>query len=117
MSAIDTALNKWGLSEALEVCRIVEAICPKYGCHVGLTGGLLYKEGERKDLDLVLYRIRQCPEIEFDDLLAALEVAGFSEFRVFGFVTKCIFRGKPVDIFQPEVYEGEYDHDEGGAQP
>lgn len=39
----------WTQKEAIELCVKIEAICPKYGCHVALTGGLLYKEGERKD--------------------------------------------------------------------
>jgi hypothetical protein len=44
---------RWTLAEAVEVCRQVEAICPPFGCHVALTGGTLYKDGERKDLDLL----------------------------------------------------------------
>ncbi len=42
----------WTQEEAIELCRIIEDICPQAGCHVALTGGCLYKDGERKDLDI-----------------------------------------------------------------
>ena len=49
----------WDLVSAVDLCKQVESIAPDYGCHVALTGGCLYKEGPRKDLDLLFYRIRQ----------------------------------------------------------
>src|ERR1035437_5571090 len=58
--------GQWTQTEAIELCVKVEAICPKYGCHVALTGGLLYKQGKRKDCDLLFYRIRQVEQIDFD---------------------------------------------------
>ena len=63
----------WNLKEGVELCRQIEEICPQYGCHVALTGGTLYKDGERKDLDLLIYRIRQCESIDYSGLYAALE--------------------------------------------
>jgi hypothetical protein len=106
-SAVDT--SKWTQKQALTVCRLIEAIAPAAGCHVALTGGLLYKEGERKDLDIVLYRIRQAETIDWDGLQTALRNVGF-EFREVpaeyenapAWVRKATFQGKPVDFFFPE---------------
>lgn len=49
----------WTQEEAIQLCRLLEALAPTFGCHVALTGGCLYKDGERKDCDILLYRIRQ----------------------------------------------------------
>ena len=37
--------DTWTTAEAIALCREIEAICPAFGCHIALTGGLLYKEG------------------------------------------------------------------------
>lgn len=52
---------KWTQQAAIELCVKIEAIAPRFGFHVALTGGCLYKahtEPERKGLDLVFYRER-----------------------------------------------------------
>ena len=49
----------WTQQHAIELCKRIESVCPRYGCHVALTGGLLYKDGPRKDCDILFYRIRQ----------------------------------------------------------
>lgn len=48
--------GKWTRAEAIELCKEIEKFAPAYGFHVALTGGCLYKEGYRDDLDLVIYR-------------------------------------------------------------
>ena len=101
-------MANWTQSEAIELCRKVEAICPRYGCHVALTGGLLYKDGERKDADLLLYRIRQVKEINFKDLWDELDEIGLVQKSGFGWCYKAEYQGKPVDIFSPEEQGGEY---------
>lgn len=95
-------MNNWTLREAIELCVLVEKICPDWGCHVGLTGGLLYKEGDRKDLDLVFYRIRQVEGIDKVGLFDALSVIGINHLRGFGFVHKAEWIGKPIDCLFPE---------------
>jgi hypothetical protein len=45
----------WIQREALDLVKKIEAFAPNYGYHVGLTGGILYKEGERKDIDIIFY--------------------------------------------------------------
>lgn len=103
---------EWTQSEAIELCVKIEAICPKYGCHVALTGGLLYKQGARKDCDLLFYRIRQVAEIDLEGLWTALDALDFVKHSGFGWCYKCTYRGKPVDCFMPEEQGGEYNPEE-----
>lgn len=92
----------WTQAEAIELCVKIEAICPKFGCHVALTGGLLYREGPRKDLDILFYRIRQVERIDIDGLFGALDGIGLVEHSGFGWCHKATFNGKSVDCFFPE---------------
>jgi hypothetical protein len=92
----------WNQSEAIALCVEIEKICPPFGCHVALTGGLLYKQGERKDCDILFYRIRQVEKIDFDNLWIALESIGFQKVSGFGWCYKAIYNGKKVDCFSPE---------------
>lgn len=106
---------KWTQEQAVRLCRQIEAVCPPFGCHVALTGGTLYKDGPRKDLDLLFYRIRQEPEIDIDGLFEALAEIGIERLRGFGWCYKAKFGGKNIDCFFPEEQGGEYaetdDHD------
>lgn len=92
----------WTQEEAIALCREVERVCPEFGCHVALTGGTLYKDGARKDLDLLFYRIRQTPKIDDAGLFAALAAIGLVKDRGFGWCHKATYRDKAVDIFFPE---------------
>jgi len=99
----------WTQEEAIDLCRKVEEIAPKYGCHVALTGGLLYKDGSRKDCDLLFYRIRQVEAIDKDGLFDELHrTLRLSEQSGFGWCHKAIYslgsllEDKPVDMFFPE---------------
>jgi len=94
----------WTQAEAIELCRKIEAICPEYGAHVALTGGTLYKDGLRKDADILFYNIRQVKEIQREDLLYALEEIGISLGKQFGWCQKAFYQGKPVDLFFPDLY-------------
>jgi hypothetical protein len=51
--------------KAIQLCKKLESISPPFGLHVALTGGCLYKYGERKDVDIILYRIRQVHEPDY----------------------------------------------------
>jgi hypothetical protein len=99
---------QWTRSEAIELCFKIETICPKYGCHVALTGGLLYKQGIRKDCDIVLYRIRQVAKIDLEGLWVALNALDFVKHSGFGWCYKCTYRGKSVDCLIPEEQGDEY---------
>lgn len=98
----------WSQPDAVDLCGFVEDICPRYGCHVALTGGCLYKDGLRKDCDLLFYRIRQVPKIDMDGLWLALERIGLIKQSGFGWCYKADWCGKPVDCFFPEEESGEY---------
>ncbi len=99
----------WTQSEAIELCREIEAIAPKFGCHVALTGGCLYREWPRKDLDILFYRIRQVSRIDSEGLFLALaETLGLEKKKGWGWCFKAEYQNKSVDMFFPEEIEGEY---------
>ena len=109
MAALEALLQKdrslvWTQEDAIELAYKVEQIAPAHGCHVALTGGCLYKPGEkRKDCDLLFYRIRQVSKVNqltlFQDLKETLDLT-VEEGR--GWVFKAKYEGKPVDLFFPE---------------
>lgn len=101
--------DQWDQAQAIELCRALEAIAPKYGAHVALTGGCLYKDGSRKDVDIMFYRIRQVSAIDAEGLFAALDnLLGIQILEGFGFVFKAVTtKGKHIDFFFPEE-QGEY---------
>jgi len=101
-------MSNWTQREAIELCREIEAVCPPHGCHVALTGGLLYKDGDRKDCDLLFYRIRQAPDIDMDALWEALIKIGCTEPTGFGWCYKTTFQGKKIDCLFPEEQGGIY---------
>jgi hypothetical protein len=103
----------WTRDEAIALCVHVEQIAPAFGCHVALTGGVLYKFGPRKDLDLLFYRIRHVEKVDVDGLFAALRAECAIE-RIGTGVAWCIKatqRGRKIDCFFPEV-DGNYDQDD-----
>jgi hypothetical protein len=53
---IELVRTPWQLDDAMRLSRLVEGVCPPFGCHVALTGGLLYKDGPR--LIIGVWRIR-----------------------------------------------------------
>lgn len=103
----------WTQQEAIHLCKVIELVCPAFGCHVALTGGLLYKEGPRKDCDILFYRIRQSSNIQMEDLWKALALLGIVKKAGFGWCYKATYQGKTVDCFFPEEEDGEYDTIEG----
>lgn len=104
-------MTPWTQQQAIDLCRKIEAVAPKYGCHVALTGGTLYKDGERKDADILLYRIRQVEWIDVDGLMLALTEIGVTPGRDFGWCHKATYEGRNIDFFFPEregVEGGDY---------
>jgi hypothetical protein len=99
---MDTDLT-WTLPEAVILIQQIERWCPEAGCHVALTGGVLYKHGPRKDLDILFYRIRQEPIIDVQKLIDLLQTKlGMEVTSRRGWVFKARWRGKPIDMFFPE---------------
>jgi hypothetical protein len=105
-------VTKWTQRQAIDLCRKIEAICPKFGCHVALTGGTLYKDGERKDADILFYRIRQVNDIDIDGLMSALCGIGVAPGTDHVWCYKATYQDRNIDFFFPErdgQYEGEED--------
>ncbi len=103
----------WVQEPAIMLCCAVEAIAPQFGCHVALTGGLLYKEGARKDCDLLFYRIRQVDKIDVAGLFRALAAIGIE--RITNSDVFCVKARHPfggIDCFFPEVSSGDYGNEE-----
>lgn len=99
---------KWDLASAVALCIKIEAIAPKHGCHVALTGGCLYKDGQRKDLDVLFYRVRQVPIINQKALFAELEATlGMTPITGKLWCYKTTHEGKNIDMFFPEEAKGD----------
>ena len=108
IEANGTNQKVWTIDQAIRLCADIEAICPPFGAHVALTGGCLYKSGNRKDCDILFYRIRQVEKIDMDGLFAALQSVGFDVIGGFGWCFKAAYAGKAIDMFFPEEQGGEY---------
>lgn len=100
----------WTLADAVALCTAIEKFAPIFGAHVALTGGVLYAEGPRKDLDLLFYRIRQHAQINVDGLFDALKLIGVE--RVTKNAQWCIKAttangARKIDCFFPELPLGD----------
>lgn len=100
-------MSVWTQREAIDLCIKLERIAPAFGAHVALTGGLLYKSGQRKDCDILIYRIRQIEKIDIDGLFCAAKDIDIVKTGGFGWCHKAEYFGKPIDFFFPEE-DGEY---------
>ena len=91
------------LSFSVSLCKKINDKLSPLGYYPALTGGTLYKEWDRKDVDIVIYRNRQMHDkFEMTDIFPALEEIGFRYLEFFGFVTKSKFGDVVVDLFNPE---------------
>lgn len=90
----------WDTGSAIDFCILLEQIAPTYGAHVALTGGLLYREGMRKDCDIVLYRHGgRIEPIDRDGFkVACVEALDMTTVRADGRVYKMLYEGKQVDF-------------------
>ena len=91
----------WTFEQARPLIIKLEMRLPAAGCHVALTGGVLYKFGQRKDLDLIVYRIRQM-EIQEDKMVAAFKECEVEIIKRYGWMYKARYRGNGIDILIPE---------------
>lgn len=94
----------WKQADAIKMCRLLESVAPAYGCHVALTGGCLYKDGPRKDADVIFYRIRQVENIDVASLLGHLEALGFAIMDDTGWRVSVVYKGGVVDLLFPERF-------------
>ncbi len=108
-----TSTGTYVLADGVSICKLIEPIAEQYGWHVALTGGTLYGEGGRKDIDIVFYRIRQVTDPQFVEMcnhfknrlhgidLVLKEDFGFCKKFVLGEVI-------PIDALFPEDWVGTY---------
>lgn len=96
------------LNDAIRIAKLIESVAVNYGAHVALTGGSLYKEGKRKDIDFIIYRIRQVEHIDIAGLFENLQSKGFGEIKGVGWCFKTAFDGISIDLLFPEEDGGEY---------
>ena len=91
------------------LCKKIEVIAPAFGCHVALTGGCLYKDGDRKDIDILFYKIRQVENIDIDGLFSALDsILKIEKLSGFGWCYKLKHNDISIDAFFPENEGGDY---------
>lgn len=107
-------MNQWTQDRAIMLCRILETVVIPFGCHVALTGGLLYKDGPRKDCDIIIYRKGEASsdpdrpsfeeQVDRDALIRAVAATGFKIEGVFTRVAKltCIDDNSLLDLIFPE---------------
>lgn len=101
----------WTRDEAIELCKLIQSVSPKHHAHPALTGGLLYKDGPRKDCDIVIYQRGDTkgdkPAVDWPGLWESFKSFGLTLEVDYDYVKKCLWRGKEVDVFDPTA-EGEY---------
>lgn len=94
------------LELAIYLCtRLYEELSPRL-IFPALTGGTLYKAGERKDIDLVIYRTQDTTTgkmLKLDDIRSELLRVGLYNFKNFGTVIKCKFGETDIDLLLNEM--------------
>lgn len=113
MVEVDIVPPFWSLQDGVDLCTAIHNLpAEKFNCHPALTGGLLYKTGLRKDCDIVIYQRGDVDgkrePINWSGLWEALGAIGLYLNNDFGYVKKCTYRGKVVDVFDPTRDGGNY---------
>lgn len=109
----------WSQQDTIALCTALEPVAATLRCHVALTGGLLYKDGPRKDCDVVVYFEGHKKAIEPSETFATETFAtcvdraallnafwnscGLQPMNQYSRVVKCLYQGKPVDLIFPEL--------------
>lgn len=112
-------MSQWEQAEAIELCKVLEPVAARNRCHIALTGGLLYKEGARKDCDVIVYFEGKHPgDADPTTFVSCVDRnALLRDFwndcqlqtqDVYSRVVRCLYQGKRVDLIFPEL-DGEYD--------
>ncbi len=96
----------WTLDRARELCKLVEPAVLDAGAHIALTGGVLYKDGPRKDCDIVVYRHggREKP-IDRVMLMRRLKKLKMLPVRTDGRVWKFLYDDRQVDFLIHDAQE------------
>lgn len=102
------------LLDAITLCRMIEPIAELCDGHVALTGGTLYKDGDRKDLDILIYRVRQVDKFDWDKFMRLSTVYGIVWGKDHGWCKKATWQGHHIDFFDPDASSGDHT---SGADP
>lgn len=95
--------------DGIELCRLIHKALIDEHLYPALTGGLLYKDGPRKDIDIVIYRNRQkLNSFDLMDYYSDFKKIGVELKQSYGFVTKAEWKGFSIDLFNPESDSGFY---------
>ena len=86
---------------AVDLCKLLYAELAPQGLFPALTGGCLYKSGNRKDIDVVIYKHRENKDV-IDIPSIINDIDGIKLVSSHGFVTKAIYRNRAIDILFPE---------------
>ena len=105
--------TEWTLQDGIDLCTAIQNLPSEmFHCHPALTGGLLYKQPPRKDCDIVIYQRGDTggerQPINWLGLWTALQDIDLWLIHDFGYVKKCRYKGKSVDIFDPTQEGGSY---------
>lgn len=69
-------MSRWTCEEATELCRKIEVALEDQGLHPALTGSCLYRDGQHRNADIMIYRKRSDIVLNVDDVFEALEDIG-----------------------------------------
>lgn len=100
--------GRWTREQAVELCMQLEPIAAKHGGHVALTGGTLYKDGPRKDLDILIYRSRDEPEFNWPGFFEEIRILGIYPGKDHGWCKKAKLVNKHIDFFDPHAAAGDH---------
>lgn len=106
--------NHWSTLEAIALIKELEPLAAKCGYHLALTGGLLYKDGPRKDADIIIYRQRDMlkSEEQLRRMFTMFEARGVSIAGIYDnsaqWIRKATYNGKSIDFLYPEGGHGSY---------
>lgn len=102
-------MPRWTQDQAVLFSREVEMRCLRFRCHIALTGGTLYKDGERKDLDLMLFRERQEKVVDTKALFEDFRKIGLFQVSDHGWVVKFKYQpqnaGKDFNEWDKHAYD------------
>lgn len=101
------------IQDAAELCALLEAVATPLGFHVGVGGGCVNKTGERKDIDILVYRrrddIKAGTIFDHKKLHEAFKSVGIgfysNDARSDRWCSKATWRCFAVDILYPEALE------------
>lgn len=102
--------NRPEMQAAIDLCTDLYKNLSPLGIFPALTGGTLYKDGPRKDIDIVLYRKDCGDKLELKDVYDELVRSGLFIVSNYGRVAKgwSLRYGTDVDIIFPEA-DGSYE--------